>query len=164
IWQKQATEDNNLTLANQPEQIVSLFNQILDEYVSVFGEREFNSKDFIAILDAAFENATYSQIPSNLDSVSISEIGMIQPTDRKITFILGATTNNMPGTTVSNDIVTDDERQFLNGEFTDGKYLNEPDEVMNNSEPFLHDLTFTTSSQRLIFTYPNFTEDNKQQD
>ncbi|WP_334351525.1 PD-(D/E)XK nuclease family protein [Companilactobacillus sp. HBUAS56257] len=164
VWQKQATEDNNLTLANQPEQIVNLFNQILDEYVSVFGEREFNAKDFIAILDAAFENATYSQIPSNLDSVSISEIGMIQPTDRKITFILGSTTNNMPGTTVSNDIVTDDERQFLNGEFTDGKYLNEPDEVMNNSEPFLHDLTFTTSLQRLIFTYPNFTEDNKQQD
>ncbi|GEO57096.1 PD-(D/E)XK nuclease family protein [Companilactobacillus bobalius] len=164
LWQQQATEQKNLTLANQPEQIVSLFNQILDEYVSVFGEREFDSKDFIEILDAAFENATYSQIPSTLDAVSISEIGMIQPNNRKITFILGSTTNNMPGTTVSNDIVTDDERLFLNGELTDGKYLNEPDEVMNNSEPFLHDITFTTGSQRLIFTYPNFTEDNKQQD
>lgn len=164
IWQEQATEQKNLTLANQPEQIVDLFNQILDEYVSVFGEREFDAKEFIEILDAAFENASYSQIPSTLDAVSISEIGMIQPNNRKITFILGSTTTNMPGTTVSNNIVTDDEREFLNGALTDGKYLNEPDEVINNSEPFLHDITFTTSSQRLIFTYPNFTEDNKQQE
>ncbi len=163
-WQKQATEQKNLTLANQPEQIVSLFNQVLDEYVSVFGDTEFNSKDFIEILDAAFENATYSQIPSTLDAVSISEIGMIQPNNRKITFILGATTNNMPGTTVSNNLVTDDERGFLNDELTDGKYLNESDEVVNNAEPFLHDITFTTGSERLIFTYPNFTEDNKQQE
>jgi ATP-dependent nuclease, subunit B len=62
-WQQQATEEQNLTLANQPEQIVNLFNQILDEYVTVFGEKEFESTDFISILDAAFENATYSQIP-----------------------------------------------------------------------------------------------------
>src|SRR5699024_3733580 len=78
-WQQQATEEQNLTLANQPEQIVNLFNQILDEYVTVFGEKVFESTDFISILDAAFENATYSQIPSTLDAVSISEIGMIQP-------------------------------------------------------------------------------------
>jgi ATP-dependent nuclease, subunit B len=50
------------------------------------------------------------KFPSTLDAVSISEIGMIQPNNRKITIILGSTTNNMPGTTVSNDIVTDDER------------------------------------------------------
>lgn len=163
-WQKDATEQKNLTLANQPEQIVGLFNQILDEYVAVFGKQEFDSKEFISILDAAFESATYSQIPSTLDAVSISEIGMIQPTDRKITFIIGSTTNNMPGATVSNDLVTDDERSFLNENLGEGKFLNESDEIVNNSEPFLHDLTFTTPSQRLIFTYPNLTEDSKKQE
>ena len=163
-WQQQATEEQNLTLANQPEQIVNLFNQILDEYVTVFGEKEFESTDFISILDAAFENATYSQIPSTLDAVSISEIGMIQPNNRKITFILGSTTANMPGATVSNNLVTDDERGFLNNNLTDGKYLKESDEVINNAEPFLHDITFTASSQRLIFTYPNLIEDNKKQE
>ncbi|MHC6120188.1 PD-(D/E)XK nuclease family protein [Companilactobacillus sp. FL22-3] len=163
-WQQQATEQNNLTLANQPEQIINLFNQILDEYVSIFGEKTFNSTDFISILDAAFESATYSQIPSTLDAVSISEIGMIQPNNRKITFILGSTTSNMPGATVSNNLVTDDERGFLNQNLTDGKFLKDSDEVVNNSEPFLHDLIFTTGSQRLIFTYPNLSEDNKKQE
>lgn len=163
-WQNQATEQKNLTLANQPEQIVNLFNQILDEYVTVFGDQEFAADDFISILDAAFENATYSQIPSTLDAVSISEIGMIQPNNRKITFILGATTANMPGATVSNNLVTDDERGFLNENLHDGKFLKESDEVVNNSEPFLHDITFTTGSQRLIFSYPNLSEDSKQQE
>jgi len=48
-WQQQATDEKNLTLANQPEQIVNLFNQVLDEYVTVFGDQEFQSKDFIEI-------------------------------------------------------------------------------------------------------------------
>lgn len=163
-WQQQATEQKNLALANQPEQIVGLFNQILDEYVTVFGEQTFDSKDFISILDAAFESATYSQIPSTLDAVSISELGMIQPDNRKITFILGSTTGNMPGATVSNNLVTDDERGFLNNNLTDGKFLKDSDEVVNNAEPFLHDITFTTSSIRLIFTYPNLSEDSKKQE
>lgn len=164
IWQQEATEQKDLALANQPEQIVGLFNQILDEYVTVFGEKKFDSKDFISILDAAFESATYSQIPSTLDAVSISEIGMIQPTDRKITFILGATSANMPGSTVSNNLVTDDERGFLNENLTDGKFLKESDEIVNNSEPFLHDITFTTPLERLIFTYPNLSDDSKKQE
>ncbi|PMD70746.1 PD-(D/E)XK nuclease family protein [Companilactobacillus nuruki] len=163
-WQKQATEDNNLTLANQPEQIINLFNQILDEYISIFGDEKFKAEDFISILDAAFENATYSQIPSTLDAVSISEIGMIQPNNRKITIILGATSSNMPGATVSNNLVTDDERGYLNDNLNDGKYLPESDEVVNNAEPFLHDLIFTTGSDKLIFTYPNLSEDGKQQE
>ncbi|GEO63253.1 PD-(D/E)XK nuclease family protein [Companilactobacillus nantensis] len=163
-WQQQATEQKNLALANQPEQIVNLFNQILDEYVTVFGDKTFDSKDFISILDAAFESATYSQIPSTLDAVSISEIGMIQPNNRQVTFILGSTTGNMPGATVSNNLVTDDERGFLNESLTDGKFLKDSDEVVNNAEPFLHDITFTTSSTRLIFTYPNLSEDSKKQE
>lgn len=164
-WQKQATDAKNLSLANQPEQIVSLFNQILDEYVTVFGDETFKSQDFISILDSAFESATYSQIPSTLDAVSISEIGMIQPNNRKITIILGSTTANMPGATVSNNLVTDDERKFMNDALTDtGKFLNDTDEVVNNAEPFLHDIIFTSSSEKLIFTYPNLGEDNNELD
>ncbi|APX72808.1 PD-(D/E)XK nuclease family protein [Companilactobacillus allii] len=163
-WQKQAMEQNDLAFANQPDQVVSKFNEILDEYVSVFSEETFDSDAFIEILDAAFESANYSQVPSTLDAVSISEIGMIQPEDRKIVIILGATVNNMPGSSVSNDIISDDERQIISNGLEDGKFLKDTDEVINNSEPFLHDIIFTTPKQRLIFTYPNFTDDNKQQE
>ncbi|MCH4008241.1 PD-(D/E)XK nuclease family protein [Companilactobacillus sp.] len=163
-WQQQAVDQNDLTSAGQPEQVIEEFNTVLDEYVSVFGSDKFNSQSFIEILDAAFESSQYSQIPSTLDAVNISEIGMVQPNNRKITFILGATVNNMPGTSVSNGIIADDERELISENLEDGKYLNASDEVMNNSEPYLHDLTFTTPSERLIFTYPNYTEDNKQQD
>ncbi|AKP66590.1 PD-(D/E)XK nuclease family protein [Companilactobacillus ginsenosidimutans] len=163
-WQVRAVEQNDLTSADQPQQVVDKFNTILDEYVSVFGNEIFNSQDFIEILDSAFESAEYSQIPSTLDAVNISEIGMVQPNNRKITLILGATVNNMPGTSVSTSIIADNERELISDNLESGKYLNASDEVMNNSEPYLHDLTFTTPSQRLIFTYPNYTEDNKQQE
>lgn len=164
VWQQQAADQNDLTSAGQPEQVVDKFNTILDEYVSVFGDEQFKSDEFIEILDAAFDSAQYSQIPSTLDAVNISEIGMVQPNNRKITIVLGATVNNMPGTSVSNGIIADDERQLISDNLDSDKYLNASDEVMNNSEPFLHGLTFTTPSTRLIFTYPNYTEDNKQED
>ncbi len=163
-WQQQSLDQKDLTSADQPVQVVDKFDTILDEYVSVFGDQLFNSKEFIEILDAGFESAQYSQIPSTLDAVNISEIGMVQPNNRQITLILGSTVNNMPRMTVSNGIIADDERQLISDNLEDGKYLNASDEVMNNSEPYLHDLTFTTPSQRLIFTYPNYAEDNKQQD
>lgn len=163
-WQENAMKRNDLTSAGQPQQVVDKFNDLLDEYVSVFGEQEFDSQEFVEILDAAFDSAQYSQIPSTLDAVNISEIGMVQPNNRKITLILGATANNMPGTSVSNGIIADDERQMISENLADDKYLNASDEVMNNSEPYLHDLTFTTPSQRLIFTYPNYSEDNKKQE
>ncbi|MFC6323263.1 PD-(D/E)XK nuclease family protein [Companilactobacillus baiquanensis] len=164
LWQKQATEKNDLSLANQPEQVVNKFNEILDEYVSVFNDAKFDAKNFIEILDAAFETAQYSQIPSTLDAVNISEIGMVQPNNRKITLILGATTDNMPAASVSNNIITNDERKLISDSLGDDKFLKDSDEVVNNSEPFLHDLVFTTPSSRLIFTYPGFTDDNKQKD
>ncbi|WP_164505107.1 PD-(D/E)XK nuclease family protein [Companilactobacillus hulinensis] len=163
-WQKQAIEQNDLSSADQPDQVVSKFNEILDEYVSVFKDDKFEPDSFIQIMDAAFESANYSQVPSTLDAVSISEIGMIQPDDRKVVIIIGATVNNMPGTSVSNDIITDDERQAISNGLGDDKYLKDSDEVTNNAEPFLHDVIFTTPKQRLIFTYPNFTDDNKQQE
>ncbi|WP_334328681.1 PD-(D/E)XK nuclease family protein [Companilactobacillus sp. HBUAS59699] len=163
-WQKQATEQNNLSQADQPQQVVNKFNEILDEYVEVFKDAQFNSADFIEILDAGFESAMYSQVPSTLDAVSISEIGMIQPNDRRITIIIGSTVNNMPGTSVSNNIISDEERQAISGSLTEGKYLKDSDEIVNDSEPFLHDVVFTTPKERLIFTYPNFTDDNKQQE
>ncbi|WP_164509370.1 PD-(D/E)XK nuclease family protein [Companilactobacillus jidongensis] len=163
-WQKLATEQHDLSQADRPQQVVNKFNEILDEYVNVFRDANFSSDDFIEILDAGFETATYSQVPSTLDAVSISEIGMIQPNDRQITIILGSTVNNMPGTSVSNNIISDDERQAISGALVDGKYLKDSDEIVNNSEPFLHDVVFTTAKERLIFTYPNFTDDNKQQE
>lgn len=163
-WQKQATEQNDLSLANQPEQVINKFNEILDEYVSVFDDEKFDAKNFIDILDAAFETAQYSQIPSTLDAVNISEIGMVQPNNRKITLILGSTTENMPAASVSNNIITDDERKLISDSLGEDKFLKDSDEVVNNSEPFLHDLVFTTPSNRLIFTYPGFTDDNKQKD
>ncbi|MFD1419064.1 PD-(D/E)XK nuclease family protein [Companilactobacillus keshanensis] len=164
VWQKQATEQNDLSLANQPEQVVNKFNEILDEYVDIFKDEKFDAKNFIGILDAAFETAQYSQIPSTLDAVNISEIGMVQPNNRKITLILGATTDNMPAASVSNNIITNDERKLISDSLEEDKFLKDPDEIVNNSEPFLHDLIFSTPSTRLIFTYPAFTEDNKQKD
>lgn len=69
---------------------------MLDEYVAILGDREFTLDNFISLLSAGFEGASYSLIPSTLDQVMVSETGMTQMNDRKYTFIIGATDTAMP--------------------------------------------------------------------
>ncbi len=78
-----------------------LFVIFLDEYVEILGEQPFEPQDFLDLLQAGFEGATYSQVPTTLDQVVISESGMVQPNDKKSSCFLGATDLVMPDVAVS---------------------------------------------------------------
>lgn len=102
-WRDQWIEDGNLAKAAEPEQTWETFVTMLDEFVDILGDQPFDSNNFIGLLNAGFENATYSQIPSTLDQVLISESGMVQMMDRKVVFIIGATDRAMPEQIQDND-------------------------------------------------------------
>ena len=95
-WRDTAVNEGNLSKGAQPEQTWQTFCDMLDEYVAILGDREFTVDNFVALLEAGFEGASYSLIPSTLDQVMISETGMAQMNDRKYTFIIGATDAVMP--------------------------------------------------------------------
>ena len=48
------------------------------------------------LLISGFSEANFSQIPSTLDAVNISEMGMVQGQGYKQVFIIGATSSNLP--------------------------------------------------------------------
>ncbi|WP_129044958.1 PD-(D/E)XK nuclease family protein [Companilactobacillus metriopterae] len=160
-WSINSIENNDLRTADKIDQVVNKFNSILDEFIDVFGDEKFDDKLLIQVLDSGFETANYSQIPSTLDAVSVSEIGMVQPLNRKIIIVIGSTSNNMPGATTTKTILNNEERVSLANNLNDDyKYLREDDEIINNSEPYLHGLIFSSAKERIIFTYPNITEDD----
>ncbi|WP_413628044.1 PD-(D/E)XK nuclease family protein [Fructilactobacillus vespulae] len=152
-WQRQATEAGNLQEAGQAEQVWTQFCSILDDYVTVLGEHEFVMDDFLSLLKAGFTGATYSQIPSTLDQVAISEIGRIQLPDKKITFIIGADDRNMPAKIDNNSLFNDADRDQMADHLELDQYLVDTSELQMVGEPYEDYLRFMTASDHLYFSY-----------
>ncbi len=152
-WQSQATEAGNLQEAGQAEQVWNQFCQLLDDYVTVLGDHEFVMDDFLDLLKAGFVGASYSQIPSTLDQVTISETGRIHLNDKKITFVIGADDNNIPAKVDNNSLFNDADRDQMDVNLEDDQYLVDTSETMMLGEPYEDYLTFLNPDNELYFSY-----------
>ncbi|KRL05677.1 PD-(D/E)XK nuclease family protein [Liquorilactobacillus oeni] len=153
-WRDQELAAGHLTEATRPEETWDTFCQLLDEYVITLGETKFDNERFIELLQSGFEGAEYRQVPSTLDQVIISETGMVQMNDRKATFLIGATDTAMPDRVSLNDILSDEDRQFLEPVLSEDQFLNEESAKQLAAEPFLSYLAFMSSSTALFVSYP----------
>ncbi|MEF7408286.1 ATP-dependent helicase, partial [Pediococcus acidilactici] len=109
---------------------------------------------FMGLLNAGFEGATYSQIPSTLDQILVSESGMVQMVDRKIVFIIGATDRVMPEQIQDNDFLNQDGKNQIDPFLDDDQFLRISNDRQMRQEPYLNYLTFMIGSDELIFSYP----------
>lgn len=162
-WEKEAVKAGNISLSQQPTQIVNTFSQLLDEYVAISGNDEFNVDQFLTIIDSGFENAQYSTVPSVLDAVFISEIGMVQNNNRKITIIIGANDINMPKVNVNNNLLSDEDIQSIRPLLNADETIPETENQLNSAEPYLHDVAFLSGKQRLIFSYASTSSEQEMQ-
>jgi len=156
-WRDQAIAAGDLFRAGQPEQTWATFCQMLDECHSILGDQPFNQTDFQSLLQAGFAGAKFSQIPSTLDQVMISESGIVQANNRKITFLMGATADSMPDDQVPTTLLADNDRQDLSEQLqaTDANsYLRDDAATQLAGEPYLNYLAFLSGSDQLIFSYP----------
>ncbi len=153
-WRDKAIEQGNIAEAAKPEETWNTFCGLLDEYVELLGEHKFDEDQFVEILQTGFEGAEYSQVPSTLDQIIVSESGMVQMNDRKITFLIGATDAVMPDRISNSNIISDEDRTYLSPALTEEQYLN--DDTLNQlaAEPFLSYLAFMSSSDKLYLSYP----------
>ncbi len=152
-WRDAAVDAKDLTRSDETEQVWRTFCALLDENVQILGDRQFIAADFWALIYAGFEGATYSQIPSTLDQVTVSETGMVQMTNRKITIMIGSNDEAMPERIVNEGLFGDDDLVAIQDGLVDDQYLNDPADVQMAAEPYLNYLAFTAGSQHLILTY-----------
>lgn len=156
-WRDQAIAAGDLVKAGQPEQTWGTFCQILDEFHTILGDTSFDQTDFQALLQAGFAGAKFNQIPSTLDQVTISESGIVQANNRKITFLMGATADAMPDDQVPTTLLADNDRQDLSEQLQqvdENSYLRDDAATQLAGEPYLNYLAFLSGSEQLIFSYP----------
>jgi len=156
-WRDQALDQQDVAAAAEPEQTWQTFCGMLDEYVTILGDDEFIAPDFLALLQAGFEGASYSQIPSTLDQVLISESGMVQSQDRKVVFMIGATDLVMPDRIMTNNLLSDVDKENLQtglSELDGDHYLNDSAVVQLGDESCLNYLAFLSAREQLFFSAP----------
>lgn len=157
-WRDRASDRGDLNTAQGEEQAWQTLCTLLDDFVSVWGDREISSEQFLSLLDAGFASATYTQIPSTLDQVVVSETGLTRIARAKYVYIIGATSTVMPDATDDTDILTSDDRHVLTPVLPEGCFLPDAGADAALTEPFLNYLAFLSPSQQLTVSFPARTD------
>lgn len=153
-WVKIANDKGDLGQAQEPQQVWHTFCNLLDEYVTIMGHDDFNLADFSDLLMVGFQTATYSQIPSTIDQVLVSETGITQTDQRKVVFMIGSTDDVMPEVAVNNSLLSDDDRELLKDCLSDNQYLPQAGLNRMNNEPLINCLGMLAAKEELFLSAP----------
>ncbi|KRM89372.1 PD-(D/E)XK nuclease family protein [Liquorilactobacillus vini] len=162
-WRDQAIAAGDLAAASRPEEVWNTFVQMLDEYVLIFGDRPVELELFKELLLNGFAGAQYSQVPSTLDQVTITETGMAQLQNAQTAFLIGATSAVMPDQTTQPALLSDSDRlqlaDYLPLEQAD---LAQTSNIQLASESYLAYLAFMLPKKRLVLSYPQQESDGQE--
>ncbi len=153
-WRDESNASGNLAAAQAEEQAWGVFCGLLDDLNDSWGNATMKPQQFLAMLDAGFASATYTQIPSTLDQVQVSETGLTRLMRAKHVYIIGATSTDLPASGSDNELLTSTDRHVLTPVLPEGCFLpaTGPDTALG--EPFLNYLAFVAGSQTLTVSYP----------
>lgn len=153
-WRDANNDAGNLVDAQAGEQAWQVLCDILDDFVDTWGTEPATVDQFNDMIDAGFANATYTQIPSTLDQVTISETGLARLQKARYVYIIGATSTAMPDAITDRNLLTSDDRHVLAPYLPEGTFLPDAGADTALTEPFLNYLTFVEGTQQLTLSYP----------
>ena len=162
-WRDDANDAGDLQQAQQPEQLWHLLIQLLSDYLMINPE-EFNMDEFFNMLISAFKEANFSQIPSTLDAVNLSEIGMVQTSGYKQVFIIGATSGNLPAIQKMPGFLTTENLAQLQNSFSNDSYLEDNQQLNNLDQNYQFGLSLALSQDRVYVSYPVLNASNETLD
>ncbi|MBP2057078.1 ATP-dependent helicase/nuclease subunit B [Lactobacillus colini] len=151
-WRTQAIDRNDLQSAQEPEQVWSTLQQLIKDYLLI--AKDFDAEAFLDLLVSGFSEATFSQIPSTLDAVNISELGMVQNFDYKQVFIIGATSSNLPKIQTIPGFLTSENIEKINVGSEEDKYLEDNQKVNNLDQEYQFGNILSLASDKIYLSYP----------
>jgi len=150
--------------ARDYEQVWSALMGILDEYAKIFGEDTFDYDSFVEILTTGLESHKYGKLPATIDTVQVTSMELARPMQAKVVFAIGLTNHTLPKTYENKSLLTQEERDLLEGSLEDGKYFYNDVRKRSAKEAYLAYSLFLSASEKLYLTYPetvNKVKDNR---
>ncbi len=157
-----ALERGDLVKARNHEQTWQAFVMLLDEYTELMGEMPFELEEFIQIIKTGLEGLTYNKVPTTLDQLEVTSMDYVQAKKSKVTFIIGATDQQLPRKIENKTLLSDDERLLLKEELPFEKYLKKNHTKDSAKEPFIFYLALLSAEDEVIITYPSSSDSSKE--
>ncbi|WP_054662605.1 PD-(D/E)XK nuclease family protein [Lacticaseibacillus camelliae] len=165
-WRQTAIDAGDLTASTAGEQAWQQLVTLLDDYATILGGTadgdatgQFDLQGFADLLDAGFAGASYTQIPSTLDQVTVSETGLSRLAKFKHVFVIGATSSVMPDTPTDHPIITAADREALQPLLEEGAFLPEAGAESALGDAFLNYLAMMAGRTDLTLSYPEYADD-----
>lgn len=162
FWWNQQAEQGHLEEAKRHEQAWQQFISILDEFVEILGEEEWDLESFLSIIETGFEEATYSILPPTIDQVLITNYDLPKIQAKKIVFLIDLTDTSLPQVKENQSLLTDEDREVFQSHLESDKYLADSDIETMANEPFGFYLALFQANEKIYFTYPSTNNDQKE--
>ncbi|EOL44470.1 PD-(D/E)XK nuclease family protein [Enterococcus caccae] len=161
MWRNQAIERGELEEARNHEQTWAALMTLLDEYVTIYGNESFDLTVFEEIFSSGLEGLRYNKVPTAIDQVQVRSIDLARPGQAKIVFAIGLTDQVLPQKFDNKTLLSDEERQFVNGYLEEGQFLLNDTRKSIAKEPFNAYIMFSAATERLYFSYPSVKDTTK---
>ncbi|MFR0585166.1 PD-(D/E)XK nuclease family protein [Lactobacillus porci] len=158
-WRGIANDAGDLQQAQWPEQVWNLLLQLLKDYLLINPE-QFDAQSFFKMLQAAFSEAEFATIPSTLDAVTLSELGMVQKARYKQVFIIGASSGSLPKIENKPAFLTSENLAQLDQFFDEDSYLEDRQDLNNLDQEYQFGGALALASERVYVSYPVINSNN----
>lgn len=152
----------NLIKARNHEQAWQSLMTLLDEYTELMGDYLFELKEFIQIFQTGLEGLSFSKVPTTLDQLVVTSMDLVRAKKSKVTFIIGATDQQLPRKIENKTLLTDEERGLIKEQLPVEKHLKKDRTGDSAKEPFVFYLSLLSATEKIILSYPRISETSKE--
>lgn len=157
-FEKEFEEEGDLVRAREYHQIYPFIIDLLSEIVELSGEEELTDQEFAELLDAGFSEMQVGTIPQNVDHVTVGDMQRSRLKEIRVLLFLGINDNNIPGNAGTGGILSDIDREFLQG--SEYELAPSPRQKMYTQRLYLY-MNMTKPSDRLYMTWAGCDQDGK---
>ncbi|MHC5229703.1 PD-(D/E)XK nuclease family protein [Enterococcus sp. LJL99] len=161
MWRTQAIDKGLLEEARNHEQTWEALMNLLDEYVTIYGETSFELDAFQEIFASGLEGLRYNKVPTAIDQVQVRAVDLAYPGQAKVIFAIGMTDQVLPQKIENKSLLSDEERGFVNDELAEDQFLFNNSRKSMAKEPFNAYILFSSATERLYFSYPSVKDTTK---
>ena len=153
-----AEKKGDLVLAREHEQSWNAVVDLLDQFVELLSDEKLSLKSFTTIIESGLESLHFSLVPQAMDQVLVANLDLSRLDDVKAAFVIGLNDGVLPGKTVDEGIMSDQDREVLT---TRGLEVAPSSKVRLLDEEFTAYKAFSTASHALYLSYPLADEEGK---
>lgn len=137
--------------AEEIDQIWNGFIRVLDDVVTVFGEREMTLTRFLELLNVGLNELEFSMIPQTLDQVTIGTMDLAKVDNKKHIYMIGMNDGVMPQAINGSGLISDNEKKDF--ETYAGVQLSPTSDILQMDEAFVCYFAMTRATDAVTFSY-----------